>query len=294
MTVHRSSPRVVCFGEALWDFLPRGLFLGGAPLNVAYHLSRHGLDAVPVSAVGRDALGDEALRRVTGWRVETRGIARVARRPTGVVRVTLDAQGLPHFDIERGAAWDAIPAPRKGRRELGPAAIVSGSLALRSRANRAVLEGLWRRWPDALRVCDLNLRPPYDRGPGVALALRRAQMLKLNDGELARLVDRPHLRPKELASAAAQVAAKHGIERVCVTAGAFGAGLWWDGKWLWEDGRPVHVEDTVGAGDAFLGALLGRILTGVKVSAALAQACRVAEFVAGQDGATPAYAADDF
>lgn len=292
LTMPRLRPAVVCFGEALWDVLPRGLFLGGAPLNVAYHLSRQGVAAAIVTAVGRDFLGDEAVRRVAAWHLESAGLGRT-RRPTGVVRAQLDAQGVATYEIVRQVAWDAIPWPARLARRPAPAALVFGTLVLREQPNRRVLERLLAAWPAALRVLDLNLRAPFD-GPGViAYALRHAQVVKLNDTELARLAGRESLSVAALPQAARRFAGDHGLTRVCVTAGARGAGLWWEGNWYWENGRAVKVRDTVGAGDSFLGSLIGGLLVrGAEPRAALAAACRVGEFVAARDGATPAYTID--
>jgi fructokinase len=122
------------------------------------------------------------------------------------------------------------------------------------------------------------------------LVLKTAQLVKLNDDELAALTGTAARTPGSLAKAVRRFADDNAIARVCVTAGARGAGLWWDGQWHWEDARPVTVRDTVGAGDAFLGALLGAIFVRqARPADALAQACRMGEFVASRDGATPAY-----
>lgn len=290
----RGRPAVVCFGEVLWDCLPRGLFLGGAPTNAAYHLARQGLHVMPVSAVGRDFLGDEALRRMAEWGLDRRFVARRGDRPTGTVRATLDRAGVAHYDITRGVAWDFIEVARGLRRlRPAPAALVYGTLALRTPANRAALLALIREWPDALRVVDLNLRPPFDTPEAIAFALAPAHWVKLNDEELARLTGERGRSPAALARAAGRFAREHAIGRVCVTAGRRGAGLWSDGDWCWEPARRVEVRDTVGAGDAFLGALLGALLVRhAKPRDALAQACRLGEFVASRDGATPAYRLD--
>ncbi|HEY1110971.1 MAG TPA: PfkB family carbohydrate kinase, partial [Opitutaceae bacterium] len=169
---------IACFGETLWDVLPLGIFLGGAPLNVAYHLSRLGVTALPVSGVGHDFLGVEARRRIAGWGVSTDHIARL-KLPTGTVLAELDTQGSAHYTIRTRVAWDRIPASRVLRQRRAPAALVFGSLALRSAANRAALTELLLAWPEALRIVDLNLRAPFDRGPGVAFALHHAEFVKL-------------------------------------------------------------------------------------------------------------------
>jgi fructokinase len=285
-----SAPVVACFGEALWDVLPRGIFLGGAPLNVAYHLSRHDIRPWMVTAIGCDFLGDEVVRRVQTWGLSTRGIARDPRRPTGTVQATLDRNGAAKFTIARGVAWDAIPFPKALRARPAPVALVFGTLALRTASNRETLARLLTKWPRAVRVLDLNLRPPFDAPPAVEFALRHTQLLKLNDTELARLTGQPTRTLPALERATRRLATTRSISRVCVTAGPRGAGLWWDGMWHWEHGRHVVVRDTVGAGDAFLGTLLANVLgRQAPPPRALALACRVGEYVAAQDGATPSY-----
>lgn len=286
-------PSVVCFGEALWDILPRGIFLGGAPLNVAYHLSQLDVRAIPVSAVGRDFLGDEALQRVTDWRVTTEFVARRRRRPTGTVRVKLSADGVARYDIARRVAWDRIEASRGLRRMPAPAAIVYGTLALRESSNRITLMDLLAKWPRTLRVLDLNLRVPFDHGVGVKFALSHAQLVKLNDEELARVTGKPVATQSQLQAATRHFAERHRATRVCVTAGARGAALLWSQDWFWEPGRAVAVRDTVGAGDAFLAALLAAVLKrNESPASALKSACRLGEFVASRDGATPPYESD--
>jgi len=284
---------MICFGEALWDVLPRGIFLGGAPLNVAYHLSRHGIRALPVSAVGRDFLGDEILRRAAAWDLDLRFMARLAGRPTGTVQAVLDARGAASYRIERRVAWDRIRAPRTRRGVPAPLAIVYGLLALRERPNRSALARLFALWPEARRVLDINLRRPFDRGEPIAWALRRAQFVKLNDDELGQLTGARVNTVAALARAARDFALQHQLAHVCVTAGARGAGLWWEGRWYWAPGRRVAVRDTVGSGDAFLAALLAALWKRRDLPpVALAKACRMGEFVAMNDGATPAYRCD--
>ncbi len=281
---------MVCFGEVLWDCLPRGLFLGGAPINGAYHLAQQGLNVLPVTAVGADFLGDEVRRRVAAWGVDARFVQRRTDRPTGTVSATIDAKGVATYRIARDVAWDRIEAPEKLMRlKPAPRAIVFGTLALREAFNRRTLQTLWDAWPDAMRVVDLNFRPPFDTAAVVRLVLREADVVKLNEDELGGWLGVRVRSEKAMERAARRLAAEHEVSRVCVTAGAQGAGLLWDGEWTWERARPVEVRDTVGAGDAFLAGLLGAVLRGEEAGAALRRACRLGEWVASQDGATPVY-----
>lgn len=286
---------MLCFGEMLWDFLPAGLFAGGAPLNVAFHLHALGCDAQLVSAVGRDALGDELIRRLGVAGMSARHVGRVPACPTGHVLATLDRQGNARYDIASNVAWDHIPVADA---ELAAArladALVFGSLALRSRANRdALVRLLDALAPQALRVFDVNLRPPFDDLDRVREFARRATLVKVNAEEAARLVAQEAAPPGREESHARAIAEASGCAMVCVTAGERGAGLLRGSAWTWEAGRTVVVADTVGAGDAFLAALVAGLFAGETDAAALARACRLGEWVASHAGAMPGHPAGE-
>jgi len=283
-----SLPRILCFGEVLWDCVPRGLFLGGAPANVSYHLTRLGCKASLVSAVGNDFLGEEILRRVAGWGIDTRFISRSPEKQTGVVLVDLSDPHKPNYDIVRDVAWDYIA----GSEELDQAAqsadaLVFGTLALREEHNRGLLEHLLSQAP-GMKVFDVNLRPPFvDREQALALG-RRSDLIKLNEDELSSLI--PGSESVSLAKRVQQLADLTGCEKLCVTCGAKGAGLLLDGVWHWVDARSVDVKDSIGAGDAFLAALIAGLIDGShSPDQIVADAARLAEFVASCDGATPDY-----
>jgi fructokinase len=225
------------------------------------------------------------------WGLDMKLVARRHARPTGTVAVTLDRRGVAKYEIVRDVAWDHVEHAGKSRvRQLAPAAIVFGTLALREHRNRKALLRLFKLAPEALRVADLNLRAPFDRGAGVAFALKHAQLLKLNEDELARFVSGASKTRTTMEQGARKVAMRYKLSRICVTAGPRGAGLLWDGNWYWEDAKPVDVRDTVGSGDAFLAGLLSELLCPQSLpDRALSKACRLGEFVASRDGATPAY-----
>jgi fructokinase len=287
-----SEPRseVVCFGEILWDFLPDGLHAGGAPFNVAYHLHSQRIQVHLASAVGRDVLGDELRRRLAAWKIDTKGVSQNLR-PTGYVRAELGASGDAHYTIVRNVAWDhiapgrvtAVAAARCG-------AFIFGSLAQRSASNRAALDRLLKLVPgDALRIFDVNLRPPHDDLNLVRRLARSANLLKLNADEAARLAGSKSSTDAEEKNARA-LARATGCPIVVVTSGASGAGMLREGRWHWAKARRVKVVDTVGAGDAFLATLVAQLLrTKRSDSEVLARACRFGEWVASERGATPDY-----
>jgi len=287
-----SRPSLLCFGEILWDFLPAGLFPGGAPFNVAYHLHRLGAAVQVVSAVGCDVLGDELLRRLEGWGLATAGIARHADLPTGHVRATVSTRGDATYEIVTDVAWDRISITDEilgqTRRVHG---LVYGSLAQRSVHNQAALEKLIRALPaDAWRIFDVNLRPPHDDPALVRRLAVGATLLKLNDTEAARLTTGNAGPAGGEEKHARLLAQQTGCSTVCITAGDRGAGLLRHDRWHWEPGRPVTVADTVGAGDAFLAALVTTLLDRKHSDPeCLAHACRRGEWVASRPGATPDY-----
>jgi fructokinase len=290
--MNETRPLALCFGEILWDFLPDGLFPGGAALNAAYHLHHHGVNARVVSAVGRDVLGDELRRRGANWGFSTDGIAQLDDAPTGHVRVAIGNNGDARFDIVTHVAWDKIPVTDASLRAAAQAdAFIFGSLAQRSPPNRATLDRLLATLPrQALRVFDANLRPPHDDLERVRELARKATIFKLNATEAARLAANASETPGREETHARLVSEMSGCGFVVVTAGARGAGMLRDGRWLWEPGRPMQVADTVGAGDAFVASLVAHLLHGkMPDPEILSRACRLGEWVASQRGATPAY-----
>ncbi len=281
---------VLCFGEALWDCLPAGRFVGGAPLNVAFHLNQLGVRAWPVSAVGADILGAELLNAVRGWGVETRYITEHEALPTGTVTATLDPSGNAHYQIHEGVAWDDIEiSPQLAGRAEEVDAIVYGTLAQRSALNRHRLSHLIELCPGALKVCDVNLRPPFDSVERAWELATEADLVKLNENEIVTLLE-DTARQHTLEALAREMSEQTGAESICVTAGEKGAGLLFEQEWHWVDAEPVVVVDTIGAGDAFLAALVASLLEpDAQPWECLHRACRLGEFVVSQRGATPSH-----
>jgi fructokinase len=283
---------ILCIGEILWDALPEGLFLGGAPFNVARHLHALGESVAFVSRVGDDRLGREALRRLRAQGLDASLVQQDDTLPTGFVQVALDAKtDEPDYEIVEPAAWDAIVRTDSLTRRAEQAeALVYGSLAQRAEGSRRTIQRLWET--DALRVFDVNLRPPFIDRERIEQSLRAADLVKLNEAELQRmrawfgLAAGPEAAMADLADAFA-------CRAVCATWGGDGARFWADGDCWHHPGYAVEVEDTVGAGDAFLAALLAGFLDGRAGPDLLALANRLGAYVASQSGASAVYEVDD-
>jgi fructokinase len=280
-----SESEILCVGEVLWDALPAGLFLGGAPFNVACHLRAAGWRVTMVSRVGEDRLGEEVLRRAPWYGVGADLIQVDPELPTGLVRATLDEAGNAEYEILEPAAWDAIALDAElVVRAEAARAIVYGTVAQRNATTRATIERLWES--DALMVFDANLRPPYDRRDVVEQSLNHANVVKVTERELERLAEWFRL-PTGLRPSAAALAETFNCETVCVTRGRSGAALWRNGDWTEEPGYEVEVRDTVGAGDAFLALLLAGLLDGADDRVTLRHANLIGAYVATQLGAVP-------
>src|SRR5919199_1256039 len=280
------NSEILCVGEVLWDALPAGLFLGGAPFNVACHLRAAGLGTTMVSRVGSDLLGEEALRRLARYGVGTDLMQIDPSLPTGFVRVTADDADNPTYEIVEPTAWDAIaPSDALLRRARAARAVVFGSLAQRNAVTRGTIERLLET--PALKAFDVNLRPPYDDRDIVGRSLARADVVKMNEGEMRRLAAWFGL-PNEPRPMAAALADTFGCRTVCITRGPDGAALWREGRWLEHPGFEVEVRDAVGAGDAFLAVLLSGLLAGAEEQALLRHANLIGAYVVTQFGAVPA------
>ena len=181
--------RIVGIGEVLWDLLPTGAQLGGAPANFACHACALGADAVLISRVGDDAHGHEIVRRIEAMGMTGAFVQLDGTRPTGTVTVEVDALGQPQFEIHSDVAWDAIEANAAAQRAVSTAdAVCFGSLAQRSAASGAAIRALVAASPSAaLRILDVNLRQEYYSRTLIEQSLALANVLKVNDAELPRL-----------------------------------------------------------------------------------------------------------
>jgi fructokinase len=279
---------ILALGEVLWDLLPSGKQLGGAPANFTFQCRSLGADASLVTRVGDDDLGREVLDRFRSLGLPTDTVQLDPVSPTGTVEVALSPEGQPVYTIRAGAAWDRIEATDIATERASRAdAICFGSLAQRDEPSRSSIRSLVKAArPDALRVFDVNLRAPFVDRDVVEGSLRLADALKLNDLELPALAAMFGL-PAETREAMAALAGRFGLSLVALTRGAGGSLLFADGAWSDHPGVPVEVSDTIGAGDAFTAAMVVGRLAGRSLDAINRHANEVAAFVCSRSGGTP-------
>lgn len=279
---------VVGLGEVLWDLFPDGPQFGGAPANFACHAAMLGADAYVVSRVGDDELGERAIAALRRHGVEARLVGRDRDYPTGTVRVELDDEGSPRFEIAGDAAWDHIPwADELEGLARRADAVCFGTLAQRAETSRGTIRRfLEATGRDCLRILDVNLRRPFFDPRVLIDSLRLADAVKLNEEELPLVAS-----ICELAGSARDVLgglrARYGLRLVALTRGAEGAMLLGAGGIAECAGTPVVVRDTVGAGDAFTAAMALGYLQGLGLDEVCGRACRVAAYVCTQAGGTP-------
>ena len=282
------SFQLVGIGEVLWDLLPGGRQLGGAPANFTYHARALGADARLISRVGEDDLGREALERLTRLGVPTDCIEVDPKLPTGTVGVEVAADGQPKFTIHENVAWDAIRGQSTGRLAVAAAdAICFGTLAQRSEPSRSTIISLVAAAPPhALRIFDVNLRQDYFSSRLINESLAFADVLKLNETELPQLAAMFDLTGDER-SQIRQLAERNLLRVVAYTRGGRGSLLFSEGSWSEHPGFPTEVADTIGAGDSFTAAMTLGLLAGWPLDEIHQRASEVAAYVCSQPGATP-------
>lgn len=276
-------------GEALWDMLPEGKKLGGAPANFAYHVSQFGLESCVVSAVGDDPLGQEILDSFKAKGLKGR-IATVPY-PTGTVQVELDSDGVPCYEIKEGVAWDNIPYTDELEKLASETrAVCFGSLAQRSIVSRETINRFLDAMPkddDVLKIFDINLRQNFYTKETICNSLEKCNVLKINDEELvtvSRLFGYPGIDLKDKCWI---LLAKYGLKMLILTCGVNGSYVFVPGNVSFVETPKVEVVDTVGAGDSFTGAFVSAILSGLPVCEAHRLAVEVSGYVCTQAGAMP-------
>ena len=278
---------VVGLGEALWDVLPEGKKLGGAPANFAFHAGQFGLNSIAVSALGEDKLADETIEQLEEKKLQY-CMPRVPY-PTGTVQVTLDDEGIPTYDIKENVAWDNIPFNDevKGIAE-NTRAVCWGSLAQRSEVSRKSIYQFLEHTPeDCLKIFDINLRQNFYTTEVITESLKRCNVLKINDEELitiGRLFGYPGL---DIENKCWLILGKYNLDMLVLTCGVNGSYVFAPGVKSFQETPKVEVADTVGAGDSFTGTFCASILKGKSIQEAHELAVKVSAYVCTQNGAMP-------
>ena len=278
---------IVGLGEALWDCLPEGRKLGGAPANFAYHTGQFGHDSLAISAVGNDVLGKETLDEFGKKGVKY--LMPEVDYQTGTVQVELDSEGIPTYDIKEGVAWDNIPfTPEVEAAAKSCRAVCFGSLAQRSSVSRQTIQKFLEATPkDCLKIFDINLRQNFYTKEIITNSLQHANILKINDEELVligRLFGYPGL---DIENKCWLLLGKYHLDMLVLTCGVNGSYVFAPNLKSFQETPSVEVADTVGAGDSFTGAFTSAILAGMPLPDAHKLAVDVSAYVCTQNGAMP-------
>jgi fructokinase len=280
-------------GELLWDLLPGGERLGGAPFNVVAHLRRFGWTSRYVSAVGNDPYGRRALEEAARIGVDT-SLIQVNAQPTGLATVRVDAAGEAEYEFVSPAAYETLVAGH-GRETLGDQAdlIAFGTLAERFPDVRAATHQLANTAPDAVLLYDVNLRRNCWHPALVEHLLTLAAVVKLNRGEQKLLAAELELPVDPIETFASAASERYNLRGDCVTSGPSGAALLLDGTYAEAPTPKAQVVDTVGAGDAFAAALGNGVVEARPVAEILDVATRLGALVASRAGAIPEWTPSD-
>ena len=281
--------RVVGLGEILWDLLPNGKHLGGAPANFAYITNLLGDEGTVASRVGADALGREATRQLANLGLSTTYIQHDSEHPTGTVKVEVHGAGQPRFEIAQPVAWDSLEWTPEWQELASEAdAVCFGSLAQRSpRSYQTIRQFLLHTPPATLRIFDVNLRQAFYSPQILFESAKLAHIMKLNHDELPKITQLLGHSYSDEISSAQQLVREFGLKLVCVTRGDQGSLLVTGEQTCEHRGFRIQVVDTIGAGDAFTAALVHHHLRGCSLETMNDAANRLGAWVSSNAGATP-------
>lgn len=280
---------IIGMGEALWDVLPTGKKIGGAPANFAFHVSQFGLPSCVVSAIGDDALGNEIIENFT-----SKGLNQHIEKvpyPTGTVQVEIDQAGIPQYDIKENVAWDNIPYTEElealAKRTK---AVCFGSLAQRNIVSRTTINKFLDAMPktdETLIVFDVNLRQGFYNKEILCYSMQKCNILKINDEELvtvSRMFGYPGI---DLQDKCWILLGKYNLKMLILTCGINGSYVFTPGNVSFYPTPKVEVADTVGAGDSFTAAFISSIIKGKEIKEAHRLAVETSAFVCTKKGAMP-------
>ena len=286
---------IVGMGEALWDCLPEGRKIGGAPANFAYHSAQFGFNSLAVSAIGKDELGDEIVE--TFDQNNLKYCLERVDYPTGTVQVTLDEKGIPCYEIMENVAWDNIPySPELEEIAKKCVAVCFGSLAQRNSVSQDTINRFLDAMPtseDVLKVFDINLRQHFYCKETIVNSLNKCNILKINDEELV-VVSEMFGYEKNLSQeeACRRILNEYNLRMLILTCGTEGSYVLTADETSFQPTPKVEVADTVGAGDSFTGSFIASVLKGRTIVEAHKRAVEVSAYVCTQNGAMPQMPAD--
>ncbi|MGI8597945.1 MAG: carbohydrate kinase family protein [Chitinophagaceae bacterium] len=291
MSAPYTHKKFVCFGEILWDVLPGGAQPGGAPMNVAYHLKKQGMEPVLISKVGKDIYGDDLVKILKNQNLNLQNLQLDEEQPTGIVHATPNANHEVSYDIVFPSAWDFIDYNASLSKLVEESDyFIFGSLAARNSISKNTLLRLLEA--AQTKVLDINLRPPHYSRELVEMLLHKADFLKLNEDEL-RLISGWFLKSDDIYEQIKMLQNHFNLNSIVVTRGNKGAIFKKEKTFFQHPGFEVKVADTVGSGDAFLAGLLAHLSKGFSASASLEYANSLGAYIATRFGACPEYELTD-
>lgn len=278
---------VVGLGEVLWDMLPEGRKIGGAPVNFAYHAGQFGIDTMAVSAIGNDKLGEDTIAEMNGKHLNH--IFPSVPYPTGSVQVKLDEKGVPAYDIKENVAWDNIPFTNEIESVARSCrAVCFGSLAQRNTVSRNTIRKFIESTPSGcIRIFDINLRQNFYTSNVTHDSLELCNILKINDEEIMLVSRMFNYDSSNIENVCRTIMEDFSLEMVILTCGTKGSYIFTKGGVSFMPTPKVNVADTVGAGDSFTGSFCAAILRGLPVAEAHKKAVEVSAYVCTQNGAMP-------
>lgn len=280
---------MIGMGEALWDCLPEGRKIGGAPANFAFHAGQFGFRTLAVSAVGDDHLGSEIKGEFEQIGLDY--ILETVPYPTGTVQVTLDDKGIPCYEIMENVAWDNIPyssALEELAKDCG--VVCFGSLAQRSQVSRETINRFLDAMPDTddtYKIFDINLRQHFYSKEIVVNSLHKCNVLKINDEELVAVAEMFGCRTLSQEDVCRKLVDDFGLRMLILTCGTDGSYVFSADEMSFQNTPEVMLADTVGAGDSFTGAFIASILKGMSIPEAHKRAVEVSAYVCTRSGAMP-------
>ena len=284
--------KVLSFGEIIWDVYPDEKHLGGAPLNFAAHFAKQGGEAYVLSALGDDELGNEALNKLSLWKVNAGYVSVLSGKDTGKCLVTLDKQGVPTYNIVRDSAYDYINCSSVSD-EFD--ALYFGTLALRNEYNRREISELIKSHSFKEIFVDVNLREPFISRESLMLCMENATVLKISDEELSdvsKILFNTEYGYKNIVTEISKTF--QNIKFIIITLGEKGSYAYdVHNKTSFScAAERVKVASTVGAGDSFSAVFLYKYMCGFDIDSCLKSASRISAYVVSKTEAVPEYDPD--